>query len=180
MRLRSTALAAVVAAALAAAPARADDAAREYAQRRFEVQGDKVLRNHAEVPLSAFFAEIGRKDLVDKVKDAQSSGLGLGIGLGVTGAGLCAAGWGAFVGLTIYGSTSTDPSVIGWAAPAAVISALAGSCLCPVGLGAGGLIAGLPYLEEESPVDAAGLKRLSDEYNAKLRAQLGVQTAMSF
>ena len=170
--------------------ARADDgfvpgvgpAAEEFERQRFELSGGKIYRNAVEIEPTRFFSEIGRDDLAKLVKDEQGSGVGPGIGVGVGGLVAAVAGWGSFVGFTVYAAANgaQDPSILEWAVPAGILSAFAGSCLCPIGLAGGGLIAGLPYLEEKWPVPAEEMSRLVEDYNEKLRARSGLTSAMRF
>lgn len=172
--------------ALLVAPgALADDinaSAEAWEAQRFELRGGKIYRNRLEVSPTLFFRELGRQDLVDRIKQEQGSGVGAGVGLGVGGVVVGLAGWGSFVGFTVYAATNgnEDPSILEWAVPAGILSAFAGSCLCPVGLGSGALVAGLPYLEEKWPVEAAEMSKLVDEHNEKLRQRFGVKSAMRF
>lgn len=148
----------------------------QYEAGRVVVEGDHLVRGGQKLAVQQFLREAGREDLSVRIDDAKNGGLITGGVLGGSGILLGIAGWGAFVGFTVASATNNDPDLV---APA-LLGAFGGTCLCLTGLAAGGGVAAYSQVVEPQPFEPGELERAVDEHNQKLKASLGLTTAMRF
>src|ERR1041385_6656481 len=123
----------LLAAALVVLTSHAPADANDYNALHVDVAGDKLLRHNKELKPSDFFRDAGRKDLVDKVEEAQTS-----------------AAW-TGAGISGYATTLPEPQATdaaGWAIPAAIGLGFLGFGLLFGGLITGGVVAALPRMNE--------------------------------
>jgi hypothetical protein len=174
----------VLAAVASGAAADAGDVHVDVAHKQVTITGDnKLLRGDGtEVAPTVFFIDAGRKDLADKVKEAQSSAAWTGVGVGAgVGCGGFLLSWGGAIAAIVVAATSNDPSTVGTLAPVGIGLGFLGFALLATGAIVGAIIAIPPQLSEPWPLSPEEMKAVVDKYNASLAAAAaGDKTAMRY